>query len=69
MYHGTYKEKLFDAFKGDAPTSLNNIKENVNWIYTTVDDTKVFAIYSTIHIENPTLLYESKGKQSDKKMF
>lgn len=56
---------LKQIIKKDIKTSRKSITDTANWIFTDVDDTTVFAIYSTEDVVDPTLLYESKGEQAE----
>ena len=58
-------EFLKRKIRHDIHTSTNEVTDIANWLYTDIDGTKVLAIYSTEDIANPTLLYESKGKQAE----
>ncbi len=57
--------KLNDFIKNDVETSTHSITDTANWAFTTIGNTKVFAIYSTEKMTDPTLLYESKGRQGE----
>ena len=58
-------KRLYEKIKHDAKTSTNNITDTSNWLYTTINGTRVFAIYSNVYGENPTLLYESKDSRAE----
>ena len=49
----------------DIKTSENEVTDNANWLFTSINGKNVFAIYSTIDVDNPTLLYESKEKKAE----
>ena len=55
--------ELADRVRADVKTSENAITDTSNWLFTEIDGMPVFAIYSTSDMENPTILYESKGEQ------
>ena len=57
---------LKQRIKSDIKRSKNTITDMANWMFTDIDDTDVFAIYSTENFDEPTLLYESKGKKAEK---
>lgn len=56
---------LRKAIKKDILTSTNSITDTANWMFTHIGDLPVFAIYSTVDTENPTLLYESKKDKAE----
>lgn len=56
---------LSKAIKKDILTSTNSITDTANWMFTHIGDLPVFAIYSTVDTENPTLLYESKKDKAE----
>lgn len=60
----TQMASLRRAIKDDIGPSVNQITDTANWLFTSISGTKVLAIYSTENPNNPTLLYESKGKQA-----
>lgn len=55
---------LKQIIKRDVKKSANSVTDTTNWLLTDIDGTKVFAIYSTEDTDEPTLLYESKGKRA-----
>ncbi len=55
---------LKDRIATDIETSTKNISDTANWLLTRIDGMSVFAIYSTEHIDDPTILYESKGEKA-----
>ena len=57
-------EILYKMIDRDAKSSVKYITDTSKWLYTNIDGTKVFAIYSVENISKPTLLYECKGKQA-----
>lgn len=61
----TDMETLNQTIKYDIRRSKNKITDGGNWIFTDVSGKQVFAIYSTDDFENPTILYESKGRQGE----
>lgn len=56
---------LYKLIDKDANNSVKYVTDTAKWLYTNIDGTKVFAIYSVENISKPTLLYESKGKQGE----
>ncbi len=57
--------KLNETIKRAAKTSTQSVTDTANWMFTTIGNTKIFAIYSTENATDPTLLYEAKGKQGE----
>ena len=57
--------ELRKRIQRDVNTSTNSVTDTSNWLFTTIGKTDVFAIYSTEDTADPTLLYESKGKQGE----
>ncbi len=55
---------LMRMIDNDIKTSVNSITNTANWLFTNIDGTRVFAIYSTENAESPTLLYESKDARA-----
>ncbi|MBE7035431.1 MAG: hypothetical protein E7402_04900 [Ruminococcaceae bacterium] len=49
----------------DIKTSNNAITNTANWYRGRLNGQSIFVIYSTRHIENPTILYEVKGAQGE----
>lgn len=58
-------DELKRIIRRDVRTSPNSITDTANWLFTNIDGTEVFAIYSTEDVKDPTLLYESKGKKAE----
>ena len=65
-----YKELLGIA-KYELGKSTGYIDKDNKWLYNNRNGKTYFAIYSTIDVDNPTILYASKGKdaQTDKQWF
>ena len=55
--------ELVDRVRADVKTSKNAVTDTSNWLFTEIDGMPVFAIYSTNDVEDPTILYESKGEK------
>ncbi len=58
--------KLMMKIKTDIRTSENSLTDKANWLFTDIEGMPVFAIYSTENVDNPTLLYESKGAKAER---
>ena len=52
--------------KHEVETTENYIDAGNKWLYNDRKDKLYFALYSTAHIDNPTVLYASKGSQATK---
>ena len=57
-------ETLKKIIKRDIETSRETITDTANWLMTRINGESVFAIYSTENKADPTLLYESRGRQA-----
>ena len=51
--------------KNEIKSSKQYVTDGAKWIFTDIDGTDVFAIYSTEDFSEPTILYESKNKQAE----
>ncbi|MBQ4527601.1 MAG: hypothetical protein II998_05985 [Clostridia bacterium] len=56
--------ELYERIKRDAVRGNNYVTDYVKWLFTSIDGEKVFALYSAVYPDNPTLIYESKGAQA-----
>lgn len=51
--------------KHEVERTDNYIDIGNKWLYNNRKDKPYFALYSTAHIDNPTVMYASKGKQAE----
>ena len=58
-------EVLKRIIRRDIKTSGNQITETANWIECKIDGQNIFAIYSTEHLDSPTLLYAVAKEQAE----
>lgn len=49
----------------EVETSANYIDSGNKWLYNNRKDKPYFALYSTAHIDEPTILYACKGKRAE----
>ena len=56
---------LQNDIKNEIKSSKQYVTDGAKWIFTDIDGTDVFAIYSTEDFSEPTILYESKNKQAE----
>ncbi len=52
--------------KNEVETTDNYIDAENKWLYNNRKNKPYFALYSTAHIDNPTVMYASKGSQATK---
>lgn len=50
--------------KYELPKTDNYLDENTKWLYNVKNGNTYFALYSTAHEDNPTVLYACKGNQA-----
>lgn len=50
--------------KYELPKTDNYLDENTKWLYNVKNGNTYFALYSTSHEDNPTVLYACKGNQA-----
>ncbi len=50
--------------KYELPKTDNYLDENTKWLYNVKNENTYFALYSTAHEDNPTVLYACKGNQA-----
>ena len=56
---------LQNDIKNEIKSSKQYVTDGAKWIFTDIDGTDVFAIYSTEDFSEPTILYESKDKRAE----
>ncbi len=56
---------LQNDIKNEIKSSKKYVTDGAKWIFTDIDGTDVFAIYSTEDFSEPTILYESKDKRAE----
>lgn len=57
--------ELVRIAKHESGKSTGYIDNDNKWLYNNKNGRTYFAIYSTTHIDNPTILYASKGKMAE----